>query len=425
MVKEVLAREAFRKTMHEFWLNGADYETIGINESLLVSILTKFDDREIEELIEKLSVEYYQLSEQIVGKLSPGLASSIRTDKGLQTEVYGGFISDDSSTKIDENTRFDLASISKLFFIIAVMEEQKKYQEERKIDIYKTIAGCNSTYANLKVRIVDALRFDYELKTTMRIDEKTQSGEFTHTTEEIINSILPLTEIEKKEFTYSDIPHIIISQMFPYKQIFNALFIQQLGMKQTGFNPDADVITTGGNITNLHLVHDSKCQTLGGFSGHAGVFSTATDLLKLQKLIGWLINYNPELYNEIIRKRSLDEHNKGNKMGMMYIKHPKSLAITEVSEFASLKSIASTGFTGTWALYDPMNHFAANFLTNPLSTKSGEKPKTYVYMMDEYKRAISTTAFCLRVLEKYLEYTRGLKEFDKPKIACKKLKKRS
>ena len=173
-------------------------------------------------------------------------------------------------------------------------------------------------------------------------------------------------------------------------------------------------------MSKLNIVYDEKCQVLEGISGHAGVFSTTIDLLNLQHLISSLMFDNNSLYKEIIRPRNIDQNSITNKMAMTYIHHPRGLEVTEVVPYASLNSLASAGFTGTWALYDPVNGFTTNFLTNPLSSEKG-KPKDYVYQMDEYKNVLINLAFYLKVYERYLEKTKSLRDLDIQKVAIKKL----
>lgn len=99
-------------------------------------------------------------------------------------------------------------------------------------------------------------------------------------------------------FRYSDINFILLGEIvhrvsgekldaFAKKHVFGPL-----GMKDTGFNPDAAlrprIAATEKDENGVMLrgvVHDPTARRMGGVAGHAGLFSTAADVARYARMI--------------------------------------------------------------------------------------------------------------------------------------------
>lgn len=124
---------------------------------------------------------------------------------------------------------------------------------------------------------------------------------------------------------------------------------------------------------HLHAtVHDEGAAMLGGISGHAGLFATANDLMKLVELYRRMGSYGGE---EIIKKEVLERYTKvqhpenDNRRGLGFDK--PLLDNSEVpddesypTKGASPESYGHSGYTGTFVWVDPVYEISYLFLSN-------------------------------------------------------------
>ncbi len=119
------------------------------------------------------------------------------------------------------------------------------------------------------------------------------------------------------------------------------------------------------------FVHDEAAAMMGGYSGNAGLFSTANDLLKLFEMYRRMGNYGGE---QIIAEDILKEYTRcqfpenRNRRGLGFDK--PSLGDNDGTESdypcpgASPSSFGHSGFTGTFAWADPEHEISYVFLCN-------------------------------------------------------------
>jgi uncharacterized protein YbbC (DUF1343 family)/CubicO group peptidase (beta-lactamase class C family) len=101
--------------------------------------------------------------------------------------------------------------------------------------------------------------------------------------------LAPLAEAGSK-FIYSDVNYIVLAELVkrvsgkPVDQFASENIFRPLGMKDTGYKPDASLTPRiaptekRGEKWMRGEVHDPRAYLLGGVAGHAGLFSTADDL---------------------------------------------------------------------------------------------------------------------------------------------------
>lgn len=379
-------------------------------------------DYNVDDLIKSITEELVLKTSEVVDKdYAPGISTSIKLANSLEVDIYDGKTSLGSDAKnIDSTVRFDLASITKLFTAILILKES----ELGNLDLNKTIRLLNPEFKQ-DVKLIETLTFCHNFRTDGRIDE-------------CVSEIEALEKLKNAKVTesgihlYSDIPYMIAKELIENKnEKFDRYFKEILGLNNTGYDIGNSVIT--GGLPNSKCVHDPKAKIIKN-AGHAGIFSTGEDLMKLFD----------GLYNEkLISKKSINKlstpiyegdyikdsdgniklFSSGNDdsyredpmwitRGMMYKKHPRGLDITEVLNYQSTSAFASTGFTGTWLNFDVENGFASSILTNPLSGNG--KIKGYVWALDSIKETSISTCIKLNIIktvfEKYYEKTNG---FDK------------
>src|SRR5262249_8075050 len=100
------------------------------------------------------------------------------------------------------------------------------------------------------------------------------------------------------KFIYSDVGYIVLGRIVeqlagkPLDQLAKEWIFEPLGMNETSFNPSQAFIARcaptekEGNEPCLRgIVHDPRARCLKGVAGHAGLFSTATDVEKYATML--------------------------------------------------------------------------------------------------------------------------------------------
>jgi CubicO group peptidase (beta-lactamase class C family) len=123
----------------------------------------------------------------------------------------------------------------------------------------------------------------------------------------------------------------------------------------------------------LHgTVHDEGAAMMGGVSGHAGLFSTANDLMKLLETYRRMGTYGGE---QIIPKEVMEKYTSvqfpgnGNRRGLGFDKPlldnaSKSEKDAYPAKSASSSSFGHSGYTGTFVWVDPEKELCFIFLSN-------------------------------------------------------------
>ncbi len=332
-------------------------------------LLLEMIDRNPIDIYNEIIKEYLKIVKGI-SMITPGLSTGIKDSKSnIYLYTYDGITC--SGNEINENTRFDVASVTKLFTSL----EALKMHEDGLIDLNKNVSQINKKYKNLNIPIEKMAKFYYELRTDGRLDDDISFEE--------LQRRLSFTKIiSDNTFLYSDIPFIILKDLLPYSdKYFKKYFNDELNMLQTSY--DNFGIITGGSD---NLPYDSKARLFEKYNiypGHAGIYSTSYDLVKLfdglnndflssnsiKNLITPAHDEHILLDNDESLKLKKDNniYNVTRAMGV-YIKHPEGIKVCELTDVLSTDAFAITGFTGSYAVFDLKNGLTANILANPLSS---------------------------------------------------------
>lgn len=351
-------------------------------DSLLINVLKNINNSEIEtknSLYLESKLDNYVKAFVDEQKLSSGIVLSFGTSKYSKTLCYGNsrevsynneYIVEDSFP-ISEDSVFDLASVSKVFTCYTIM----KLYEDNIIDIDVPI----SIYDN---------RFPYIKDFTLR---ELMSFQKVFTTGNLISNAYSIEEAEKTLFNikarnlelrpYSDMGSIVVKYIIEkylktsFFDLVNQNIIIPCGLDCTFINNkkiDKNLFVSNNferkilrdkctidYSSGLGIVHDSKAKLLGdygkAFPGHAGLFSTAKDMIKFsQCILNQKIISKNNIY-EISRNYVgfMDENNSYSQyLGMLcHTKHPIAVQ-SEVYDLLSNNAVAQGGYTGTYLTYD-------------------------------------------------------------------------
>ncbi|MFC1581870.1 glycoside hydrolase family 3 N-terminal domain-containing protein, partial [Candidatus Neomarinimicrobiota bacterium] len=194
------------------------------------------------------------------------------------------------------------------------------------------------------------------------------------------------------ETVYSDIGMILLGKIVErvsgqsLDEFLAIRLFKPLGMNSTYFNPPNTglrriIPTEFEPATGSYLkgkVHDENARCLGGVAGHAGLFSTASDLAKFSQMLlnggeyagrQYFKSSTVELFTSTIN----EDANNRRGYGWDY-----AIGKSSGGVYLGEKSFGHTGFTGTSLWIDPDNDIFVILLTNAVHPhRTWKNPKYY------------------------------------------------
>ncbi|MDR2887566.1 MAG: serine hydrolase [Bacteroidales bacterium] len=192
----------------------------------------------------------------------------------------------------------------------------------------------------------------------------------------------------RKRYVYSDLGFVIAPQIienitrekwyeYTRRNIYGIIGAGDIVFHPLNRYPAGRIMPTEYD-TLLHrgqlcgTVHDETAAMLGGISGHAGLFATSNDLMKLMELYRRMGNYGgQQIISEDIMRQYTAVQYAGNKnrRGLGFDKPALDnhrLPDSEVypCRSAAPSSFGHTGYTGTFAWVDPDAEISVIFLSN-------------------------------------------------------------
>ena len=332
-------------------------------------------------------------------------------------KLIGGNRSRDKEFKIDNNTLFDVASITKLYTLLLLF----KLEELNLINLNSKISDINPDFKYLEdFTLNDLVRLCGELRTNGNIA-------LANTKEEAykILKTLYLKSNSKLENKYTDFGAIVIGDTIEkiiskefnkdlkLEEIMDEFLFKSMNLKNTKYNPITNNLSGNGN--DLGVVNDPKARLLGGVIGSAGIFTNSDDLAKLARELYSVKYINKEHLNRLgeVTFPNSNQSQKGN-LGL-YVKHPLGLLKTFTPpEFSNL-SFSSQGYTGSTAYFDPNNLIHSNILVNAIYKTedkdmiNNDKPVGYIDAFDTYQREITKNIMLELFIKKYYNKYYNLK----------------
>jgi beta-N-acetylhexosaminidase len=177
---------------------------------------------------------------------------------------------------------------------------------------------------------------------------------------------------------YSDLGIILMAEIIerltgkPLDVLAREFIFSPLAMSNTMYNPPKKLWSTIApteidNQYRHHLiqgeVHDENAASIGGVSGHAGVFSTAPDLAAFCQM---LLNGGVYAHQRILRRATIAEFTTTQQLssGTRTLGWAAPTEGGSSGHFFSPHSFGHTGFTGTSIWIDPDRQLFVVFLTN-------------------------------------------------------------
>jgi CubicO group peptidase (beta-lactamase class C family) len=314
------------------------------------------------------------MSTSISGGAAPGGVLAVgRYGRVVHMKGYGRQDTAVSSAAVDENTMWDMASLTK---VIATTTAAMMLEESGQLDLDRTVASYLPEFnapdkAAITVRMIVTHRGGLEAFAALYKEFKGREQYLTQ-----INA-RPLKSIPGTETVYSDWDMILmqfiierITGMTLDRFVTDKVFAP-LGMTSTMFTPDSvqffariaptEIDTARGGLVH-GKVHDENAWAMGGVSGHAGLFSSARDLTIFCQML-----LNGGEYNgvRIVKPATLARwtapQSRTSSRALGWDTPSKG---SSAGNYFSARSFGHTGFTGTSIWIDPEKNLFVILLTN-------------------------------------------------------------
>jgi beta-N-acetylhexosaminidase len=420
-------------TINEKWPSGLGIMTTGnirlqygLPES--VGMSSEILDRKIDSIV----------NIGLTAKAFPGCeVMAARKGVVIFQKTYG-FQTYDNRIRVLEDDLFDLASVTKVSSTLAglmLLDTEGKFSPDESLGYYlpdfkKTNKGniLMKDFMTHQAGLKDWIPF---WKETVKKDGKFKRNIFSSEYSdkyplEVANGLYInknyrkkiFTEIKKspvaneKKYLYSDLTFIIapgiIDKLTGQKwyDYVTANIYHKIGAYDIGFNPylkyplSRIVPTEYDSLFRKQLlhgtVHDEGAAMLGGISGHAGLFATANDLMKLMELYRRMGEFGGE---QIIGRNVMEKYTSvqfpenENRRGLGFDKpYLNNNELTQKDSYptrsASPSSFGHSGYTGTFVWIDPEYDITYIFLSNRVYPTRNNNLLTDLYVRKEILQSI-------------------------------------
>ncbi|MFW5787299.1 MAG: serine hydrolase domain-containing protein [Halanaerobiales bacterium] len=308
----------------------------------------------------------------------PGAVLAITDEKKLIYQQAFGFAQIEPQKRVmNKDTIFDLASLTK---VVATTISVMHLIEYGKINLWDYLKEYfpNIPEEKEELTIYHLLTHTSGYQAIVRLWDKDMNYE--QKIEYILN--LPLEANIGKRVEYSDPNFILLGDLVKrvsgknLNHYFSEYISEKLNMGKTCFNPLQNLSDSKNNFAATEYcdwrerymigeVHDENAFSLGGISGHAGLFSTSSDLVNFVQMIlnkGTYQGKNVLSSSTIMTMTSCWTENFEQKRGLGWdlIKNYRSSG----GVLFSGKAFGHTGFTGTSIWIDPVKKLGVILLSN-------------------------------------------------------------
>ncbi|MDO6489938.1 MULTISPECIES: serine hydrolase domain-containing protein [unclassified Cellulophaga] len=345
----------------------------------------------------------------------PGAQLLVAKDSKIIFHKAYGYHTYDSLQKVQLTDIYDVASVTK---ITAALPALMKLYDEGKIDldvpfstywkpwrhkankkhiILREILAHQAGLAPYIVFLNDVLKKNGKLK--HRFVKNKPSKKFSR---EAYNGLyvkdrfkykmyrkISRSKVSKeKKYKYSGLTFLLYPELvkqitgLDYNTYLQQNFYTPLGLNTMGFLPKnkkyantivpTEIDTVFRKELTRNFVHDENAALLGGISGNAALFASATDLAKIMQMYLNYGVYNGKRYfsNATVKEFTRVQYpENNNKRGLGFDKPTLGndtlpLAKAYPAPEVSKESFGHAGFTGTFVWADPKNNMVFIFLSN-------------------------------------------------------------
>jgi beta-glucosidase-like glycosyl hydrolase/CubicO group peptidase (beta-lactamase class C family) len=342
----------------------------------------------------KIEPVQHLLEAAVADSAWPGAVLLAAKDGKIFIHTAVGYHTYDRRIPTDRGDIFDLASLTK---VVATTSAIMKLYDEGKLDLEENVVTYLPEFKGRQPAYIpqkSAITVKQLLTHTSGLEPFRTYYRLPGTVQTRWDSIFNTEPLYAPGDTtvYSDIGFMILGKVaerlsgLPLDEWTDSVIFKPLGMESTYFNPPFSrlkrIVPTEfsqreGGFVHGH-VHDENAYSLGGVSGHAGLFSTARDLAIFSQMLlngglyGWTRIFKPETVALFTRRANVIP---GSSRCLGW-DTPSGEASGGV--YLSSTSFGHTGFTGTSLWIDPENKLFVILLTNAVHPdRSCKHPKYY------------------------------------------------
>lgn len=332
---------------------------------------------------------------------------AIKSGKVFYAKNFGRQTYGENAAKVDENTIYDLASLTKILsssLALMKLSELKQFDYNQTLGYYfPELFGTNKfdlSYKDVLTHQSGLQAFiPFWLKTQDRAHNykpgfynENQTEEYPTQvaknlyirkgyTDTIYKQIIDSKLETKGKYLYSDMGYYFSKKLIeaktakPLNEYVKETFYKPLNLGLTylplAAYPASQIAPTEHDTKFRKqilkgYVHDQGAALLGGVAGHAGLFGNAKDVAVIMQL---LLNHGSyagvKLLDSTIIKQYTSAQNTDNRRGLCFDKPEfDEKKDSPVTNQCNIQSFGHSGFTGTFAWADPSNDLIFVFLSN-------------------------------------------------------------
>src|ERR1700720_4245023 len=331
-----------------------------------------------------LQPAYSVLEAAVADKASPGATLAVGYKGKVAIHAFGNLSYEANAPAVDARTMYDIASLTKVVVtttLVAKLAEgdfpaplDLDAKVERYLPEWTTGANGQDLEWRHKVTVRHLLTHTSGLPPFKEYWRTSKSKQETLT--RIFAESLDYEPGTKE--VYSDLGIILTAEIIerltgrPLDDLAKTYIFSPLGMKDTTFRPAKNLwpwiapTEFDRNLRNRLVqgeVHDENAFTMGGVSGHAGVFSTARDLAAFCQM---LLNGGVYAHRRILKRATITQFTTPQPLsnGTRTLGWAVPTEGSSSGHYFSTHSFGHTGFTGTSIWIDPDRQLFVVLLTN-------------------------------------------------------------
>jgi CubicO group peptidase (beta-lactamase class C family) len=355
----------------------------------------------------------------IAGKVFPGCQVLIVKDGiPIYNKCFGKYTYE-GTQKVQANTMYDLASVSKIMgTLLAIMklydlgnlklnDKASAYlpflqnTDKENITVTELLVHESGLPASLPFHRLaiekngsSTLVYKSDYVSKVRTNEfSLQACDSLFIHNRIHNEAMQMianTRLNSKTYVYSCVNFILLKEIveiisgMPMDEFLNKKFYQPMGLQHTAYLPlrshKKEEITPTLQRDYLRktliqgYVHDPDAAFLGGVTGNAGLFASASDVAKIHQMLLNNGEYEGKRYLSAATCQTFTTTTSASgRRGLGFDKPtPANSKYNPCCASAPLEVYGHTGYTGTCCWVDPINKLVYVFLSNRTYPNDGE-----------------------------------------------------
>jgi beta-N-acetylhexosaminidase len=345
-------------------------------------------------MVEQLRPAYALLDRAAADGTFPGGVLAVGWNGQLALHAFGKLELTGEAYDVDEDSMYDVASLTKPIVTTTaamLLTQQGRLDLDRPVENYLpdfAAAAKSDPDPGWRARITPRMLLLHD--SGLPDHREYFKGAKGH--DAMLAAVLaePLVSEPGKKIVYSDLGFILLGEIiqrltgdtldtFAKNEIFDAV-----GMDRSMFNPPRklreDIAPTEKDTTFRKRliwgeVHDENAWAMGGVAGHAGLFSTASDVAAFAQMMlnGGIYGHERLLARSTIQQFTA-HHTVGNSTRTLGWDVPEDGSSS--GHYFSPSSYGHLGFTGTSVWIDPERRMFVILLTNRVNpTRANERIK--------------------------------------------------